>query len=63
MLPIKVNATAFPGTIEKDCDILVRDSEGIANLMEQFSAGLTKDQLDTVISHDCDVLLTDVTLI
>ena len=61
MLPIKANATAFPGAIKKGCDMLVRFSEGIANRMVQFWPGLTKDQCATVASHECDVPLTEVT--
>jgi hypothetical protein len=63
MLPIQAKATAFPGKMENCCDRLVRFKEGMENLMVQLRAGLTKDQFDTAASHDCEVLLLEVTFV
>ena len=63
MLPIKSMATAFPGEIENCCERLVRFREGMENLMVQLREGLTKDHFDIAASHDCYVLITQVTFV
>ena len=63
MLPIKAMATAFPGKMENCCVRLVRFREGMKNLMVQLRAGLTKDHFATAASHDCEVLMIEVTFV
>ena len=61
MSPSNTKDDGLPGLIENNCDEALSDNKGIIQINLQYWPGLTKDQLDTETSQDCDVSCSAVT--